>query len=720
MKSGKGILVGICLALFAAQGQADSQKGLPREVVPSLIEATIIRLEDERNLNGDELTGLLKHRSEAVRERAALAIGRIGDKRGTGALIALLEHDESEPVRAMAAFALGEMEDAQAVSTLMAVVERGSESLTLRGRAAEALGKIAGIQSNADALGKPAIEQINQSLMAQLPTPGAALSAGQNLLASLTITALMRVRSAASVGPLAKQLKSNDAEIRAQAANALARLRQPITDAVPTLIETLNDSDANVRANAARSLGASKDERAFGPLVKLLNDGSEQAQANAIRALASLNDKRATEALLAAGNRLHKQFLGSNQDFPPQINLLLEIATALGVIKDEKALLFLKQLRRLPLAQYQTRKRTPLVPLIEMETAIARFGEAAFFDLENSAQSVLIGTPWLNAGSIRGLGDVGTRQARDTLLNVVNKKDRDTPDDYRERLMPVVLQALARCKYDKLPELLRQQLSHRDVIVRATAANLLGDQQSDQNLSALIEALKQSRNDVENDAKLAILSSVSKYKNDRAIEALKSALDDRDHLVRRRAVELLNQTGAGDFSSRIGVVQTNHDQAFYQLVARRLDKKVTATIHTDKGRIIIELLAMDAPITVDNFVTLARQGFFNGVIFHRVVPNFVIQGGDPRGDGEGGPGHQIRCEINPRPYRRGAVGIALSGKDTGGSQFFITHSPQPHLDGGYTVFGQVASGMDVVDRIVRGDLIKRVEILESRQQGATQ
>jgi len=117
---------------------------------------------------------------------------------------------------------------------------------------------------------------------------------------------------------------------------------------------------------------------------------------------------------------------------------------------------------------------------------------------------------------------------------------------------------------------------------------------------------------------------------------------------------------------------------------------------------------------VDSFITLARKGFFNNLTFHRVVPNFVIQGGDPRGDGEGGPGYQIRCEINTRPYTRGAVGMALSGKDTGGSQFFITHSPQPHLDGGYTVFGQVTSGMDVVDRIARGDLIKRIVVVESR------
>ena len=109
---------------------------------------------------------------------------------------------------------------------------------------------------------------------------------------------------------------------------------------------------------------------------------------------------------------------------------------------------------------------------------------------------------------------------------------------------------------------------------------------------------------------------------------------------------------------------------------------------------------------------LARKGFFNGQMIPRVVPNFVVQGGDPRGDTNGGPGYQIRCELNEVPYDRAVVGMALSGKDTGGSQWFVTHSPQPHLDGGYTVFGSVISGMAVIDAIVRGDIIRSVSITE--------
>ena len=131
-------------------------------------------------------------------------------------------------------------------------------------------------------------------------------------------------------------------------------------------------------------------------------------------------------------------------------------------------------------------------------------------------------------------------------------------------------------------------------------------------------------------------------------------------------------------------------------------------IETDRGTIQIELAVLDAPLTVENFVALARKGFFDGVTFHRVVADFVVQSGDPRGDGEGGPGYTIRDELNQRPYLRGAVGMALDWADTGGSQFFITHSPQPHLDARYTVFGRVISGMEIVDQIQPWDVIRRV------------
>ncbi len=147
----------------------------------------------------------------------------------------------------------------------------------------------------------------------------------------------------------------------------------------------------------------------------------------------------------------------------------------------------------------------------------------------------------------------------------------------------------------------------------------------------------------------------------------------------------------------------------------------TATFETNRGTITAELYDTDAPKTVENFEKLANEGFYDGVKFHRVIPDFVVQGGDPLskdlpdGDprvGTGGPGWKIKCETagNPRKHEVGSLSMAHAGKDTGGSQFFITHSPQPHLDARYTAFGRVVNGMDVVDRIQQGDVIQRVRV----------
>lgn len=144
------------------------------------------------------------------------------------------------------------------------------------------------------------------------------------------------------------------------------------------------------------------------------------------------------------------------------------------------------------------------------------------------------------------------------------------------------------------------------------------------------------------------------------------------------------------------------------------DKKYKAQMETSKGTIELELYPEHAPITVNNFVFLSREGFYNGVIFHRVISNFVIQGGDPTGTGRGGPGYQFEDEVkdNPLIHERGAISMANAGPNTNGSQFFIAHSPQPHLDGNHTVFGKVIQGLEVVDTIQEGDKMEKVIITE--------
>ena len=135
-------------------------------------------------------------------------------------------------------------------------------------------------------------------------------------------------------------------------------------------------------------------------------------------------------------------------------------------------------------------------------------------------------------------------------------------------------------------------------------------------------------------------------------------------------------------------------------------------IEMDKGKIEIELFDKDAPQTVANFEKLANSGFYDGLTFHRVIPGFVAQGGCPAGNGTGGPGYTIRCEINPNRHERGALSMAHRGPNTGGSQFFIVYEPQHHLDGVHTVFGKVINGMDVADQIDPGDKMNKVQVVE--------
>ncbi len=178
------------------------------------------------------------------------------------------------------------------------------------------------------------------------------------------------------------------------------------------------------------------------------------------------------------------------------------------------------------------------------------------------------------------------------------------------------------------------------------------------------------------------------------------------YVLRRAAGESLGKLGGK--VPALEPAERVKDVALYREIVQRTRSPRTVEIRTPRGTVTVRLACPLAPLTCLNFLNLAGQGFFDGLNFHRVVPDFVVQGGDPKGDGSGGPGYAIRDEINRLRYNRGVVGMALAGADTGGSQFFITLSPQPHLDGGYTAFGEVIAGAEVLDRIQLGDRIEKV------------
>ncbi len=211
-----------------------------------------------------------------------------------------------------------------------------------------------------------------------------------------------------------------------------------------------------------------------------------------------------------------------------------------------------------------------------------------------------------------------------------------------------------------------------------------------------------------NDADVLILyiQAIGSMKYNGAVEVLKTYLKSKNYDVAKASADALKNITGQDFEKEITApkYRTDFDWEFID----RLNEKRIATIKTNQGEIKIELYPNIAPFTVQSFVKLAEKKFYDGTIFHRVVPNFVIQGGDPTGTGFGGPGYSIRTEISLSGFEEYSVGMASSGKDTEGSQFFITHSPQPHLDGRYTMFGRVIEGKDVVDKIQVGDKIESI------------
>jgi cyclophilin family peptidyl-prolyl cis-trans isomerase len=293
-------------------------------------------------------------------------------------------------------------------------------------------------------------------------------------------------------------------------------------------------------------------------------------------------------------------------------------------------------------------------------------------------------------------------------------------NDADQRVIPSVLAALVKIKAPTATAALSARLTADDVVVRAAAATGLGDLLVANGPTALAEAYSFGQRDRNYTARAAALAAVAKFGAEAATPVLKSALADKDWAVRVRAAMLLKQldpAAAVDADAQIRPAPTTLTSDVY-LAPAVVDPSVSTHVYldTDRGTIQIELAVLDAPLTSENFVRLARQGYFDGLLVHRVVPDFVVQDGDPRGDGEGAPGYSIRDELNERPYLRGTVGMALDPwPDTGGSQYFITHSPQPHLDAKYTVFGRVVAGMEVVDQIQQGDTIRRVRVWDGAQ-----
>ena len=623
-----------------------------------------------------DLVTLLSDKEARVRRRAALAIGRAGVPSGVPPLVRLLSDADPE-VRQMAAYALGLIGDASAREPLLAAL--ADPAPVVKGSAAEALGLL-GDASSAAPIARMAAEVLASGALATLPpeeldaardTPPAAFR--------LAVYALVRLKSYDALAGVVLDAGGQPKVRWWPIAFAFQRLED--ARALPALLTLAKEPHPYTRAFAVKGLGAIKAPAASAALLPLVTDPNRSVAIEAIRSLARLGEPGAAPALL--------KIVQAPRAEP---HLRLEAVTALGTIRAEGVYDQLIDVLGDPNPSVRSAAIRSMAQLDPEGFVTVLSGLDP--DPNWSVRAAL-------ASALGGLSpDAGLPRLRSMLA------------DPEPKVLPAVLGSIARLKPEDAGALMIEQLKSGDPVVRAAAANAIAELKPAAGPAALTDAYQRSLGDTTYIARAAVLAALKAYGRETATPLLTDALGDKDWALRVRAAALLTELDpASDAKSRIRPAPQRHQPDWFAQQALTAPPVSTHVyIDTDRGTIQLELAVLDAPATVETFVELARKGFFNGIPIHRVVPDFVIQGGDPRGDGEGGPGFTIRDEINQRPYLRGTVGMALDWADTGGSQFFITHAPQPHLDDRYTVFGRVVAGMDVVDAIEQWDVIRRVRV----------
>src|SRR5881296_3899250 len=657
IRSACSVVVLLGAAALGGRGAAAQQ---PDEALVSEL-ARVLAAADARAFGPALFGEALRHPEPLVRRQAALAAGRIGDPAAVDALVEALG-DSNQGVAAAAAFGLGLLKESRAVAPLLALVR--SVPATSQGppqtEAVTALARIGG-DDGARAL---------RELLGLGTTAGVATSAVQ----SAALLDAWRLGPRAPVPALIGYARDPDITGRWRALYSLAQLR--VARAVTTLLDALQDPQPMVRAVTVRGVSrALSDTAKLAPqdvvtrIRPLLADRDAGVRVNTLRALATFRDSA------FAGQAAP---LAADAD----LNVAVAAETTLGVLGGGRAVEALQPGLTSPV--FALRRQA----VIALAQADAARGAAAAASLATDGD-----WRWRSVAA-EAFGAAGDRARLEAQLA-----------DADGRVVAQALQALAHlvpAGDTTLGPRARQLLTHPDAAVRSVAADVLGRHPAVADVDRLTQAYARAAGDPFDDGRLAVAT--------RFVARVPRA---DDYLVRRLAAERLPD--AADGWGPAAPIATGRSVEDYRDVARRYlvpalrgRPAPQVTIESDRGNVVVELLPLEAPLTVAAFLALVDRRYFDGSRWHRVVPNFVVQAGDPRGDGWGGPGFVLRDEVNPTRYEVGTMGMALSGPDTGGSQFFITHAPQPHLDGTYTVFGRVIAGFDVLAAIAQGDRIRSI------------
>ncbi len=672
MTSGRRRAAAIALLLAAACAPRPAPGPPPRPGSPPGLEdrALLLLLSDRRLYDPFTVERLLAARDPGLRAELALALGRIGDRRGSQPLLELLA-DPAPEVRRAAAVGAGLLGERAAAPTLLAAAA-GRDRETGR-LAVEALAR----------LEVPLVEVVEAL---------AGLEPGERR--ARLLPPLFRFEPLERL-PLAVHALADAApDLRPWAAYALARDARP--EAAEPLRGLLADADPWVRGWAARALGGIGEGADLARLRPLLDDPQPGPIVQALRAASSL---------VAAGRA------AAPGDWRPRLaELVLDPRPGVRVTALEAAGAWLPDEalgERLAESARRGGLRERQVSLLAL--AAAGDGRAAGLAAELATET----EPPLRAAAAEAAGELG-------LAPLLERLARDPAPAVRLAVLAARLAAAGEGGREAAAAALAA-LEDPDPALRAAALERLAEEPA-ADYEALRRAIRGpgSRRLIDvavaGTRALAARAAAEPLERGAIVAELEVLAREGDFLVRREAAAALAALERP--RPAIGPVETGRALAAYRDLARASAGIRVVDLETRHGTVRLRLDCPQAPLTCVNFLQLAGHGFYDGLAFHRVVPDFVVQGGDPRGDGWGGPGYTIRDEGSLLRYRRGVVGMARSGPDTAGSQFFIALSPQPHLDGAYTAFGEVVEGLEVLDRIAQWDRIERAREAAPAAKGA--
>ena len=626
-------------------------------------------LENERRLRAEPDISLLSYfdsNDPKIRARAILAAARIGNK---AALVPLHAHltDSDANVRRYVAFALGQIRAKEGLADALKMME--DKDPELKRLAIEAVGRIGGLESSA------AISRfLNDNSPALREQAALALALIKD---KATVPLLIQKCDVAPVVQDTAQWSYVYALYRLADVRSVDALHAVLANPQPSP----STGDPSSLLFALKALWSMKKPLNSTEAGHLLHHADPRVQQNALDVLSAAGDKSSCAVInetYAGMNRISRW---------KAIEAMGNLGCSLPQIESKDPLLYGASV----LATSKINKDNALNQII------------------SASQDSSWVIRWYAAQALSNL-------SREKAVPVLQKLAQDTDNAVKLGALDSIANFSSETADYFVP-----LLEDSDFAVRATAADAIGKTKDPKYLPLLLKTYARSHAATEIEGRTAVLDVLADFNSSEALSIYEDALADPEYTIRRHAIDGIKKlVGSqyywnGKLKDPEDFLYIEHPVSAKTFASYPADfgepvADIEAEMKLEKGTVVIRLLASEAPLLVTQFRNLAEHGFYDGLRIHRVVPNFVIQGGDPRGDGWGGAGEIIHDQMNLQIYKRGMVGLPIAGKDTGGGQFFITMSRQPHLDGNYTIFGEVLSGIEFVDSTTIGDKILKVQI----------